>query len=82
MDTQGFSVVPHLLEQDGFPDAAQPNHQNALRGIAYAQALDGYPHRFAHGVPAGKFGRRSTCTRAERVLDWVHVRSIRMLEIL
>ena len=75
-------VVPYLIQQYGLSDAAQTNHEHALRGISDSQALDGNARGFAHGVPAGEFRWRSTGTRAEGVFDWIHAPSIQMLDKL
>ena len=72
LDARRLGVVAHAVEQHGLADAAQADHQDALRRQAAADALDRDADLLAQLVAAGELRRRRAGARGIGIGDGVH----------
>jgi hypothetical protein len=72
VSSERFGVVAHPVEEHGFADAAQADHDDALRRRCAPDALDGDADRFAQLIAPRQLRRRSSCPGGERVGYGIH----------
>jgi hypothetical protein len=70
--TAHFRIFPHLIEQDGFANAAQTHHHHTLGRSAKSQSLDAYLDVSSNRIATGKFRRRTSGAGSIWICDRIH----------
>jgi hypothetical protein len=65
-------VLPHAIQENGLPDAAQSDEEHTLCGPAQPNALEGDVDGLAEGVAAGQLGRWGSGSWCEGIVDSIH----------
>jgi hypothetical protein len=67
-----FGVIPHPVEQDGFANSPESDHQDAFGRQAATNALEGDTNPFPQFVAARQFRRLGACARGKGIRYRIH----------